>query len=305
MVIAGMETIPSRGSVRTGPQLQRPLRPPRTCESPDDNVFHIAGPAALPDRRGNVSEIPARQPAVVRPVGEPQGQGDTSGWLTAPFGQTFDRKDARQRQESLGRRDCEGGAAALEGPFREPEAGHDLRNGGGSDGQVQRVTKHLVEEGVRTLPHSFQQAVNPLDIDASEDRCVDGVKLVVHIGVEARRKGDTGNSGRVFAPGTPGIVDQGRCGPATGDWPLETGGERLVGASKAGVEQSRRPGVSLTELDEFPPTRREDHRADHAGRIPKAKHQRDSRAQPRTGLQREERRSGLDDQIRAGRGSAA
>lgn len=68
----------------------------RRGEKPHDDLFHIGGSTPLPDHRRNVTEVPARQPTVVCPVREAQGQGDTSGRLTAPLGQVFDHKDTRQ-----------------------------------------------------------------------------------------------------------------------------------------------------------------------------------------------------------------
>lgn len=277
------------------PRHDAPCRPdsttaavPRSGQSADYDVFDLAGSAAFPDHRRYVSEVTSGQPPVVRTVGEPQSQGDPAGWLPAPLGQPFDGEDARQRQECLGRRHRESSAAALESALAEPEVDCKLRNARVSDSQVQGVTEYLVGEGVRPVAHSFQKAVNPLDINAAEDRRVDGVQMVVRVGVDAGCKGGAGDTRCRFGVAARRIVNEGRCGPAKRARPCRSRGERFIGISKAGVDQSRRSGVFLTEFGEFPPARREDHRAYDTGRNPKPKHQRNSRAQPQTGLQGEE-----------------
>lgn len=192
-----------------------------------------------------------------------------------------------------------GGAAALEGSLGEPERGRDRRCAPIPGGQIQGMPEYSVRVRVHLFPQALHQAVYPPDINAPEDRRVNDVNLVVHIGAETLYKGDTGDGRRPLAPGTRCIADEGRCGPETGVQPIESPGRQPIGAAKAGVDQCRRPGMAPTEFGEFLPTGREDHRSDYAGRVPQAKDQQDSCAEPGAGLQGEERGGRLHDQIRA------
>ncbi len=91
-------------------------------------------------------------------------------------------------------RDADGSAATLEGPLGKPEYGGDLWDGGQCKGVVQGTKKHLVGEKIARSLHAEEQVVGSACADTLEDRCVDGVGVIVHTGSQMGDEGEMSSS---------------------------------------------------------------------------------------------------------------
>ena len=112
-----------------------------------------------------------------------ESEGNGAGRLAAPGGKPFDGKDASERDDRLGRRDSQSGAAPLECPLGETEIGRDSANDGRSDGQIQSPPEDFVGVRVSASLQTRQQPVDTFHIGAPEDCCIDGAEFIVQIGV--------------------------------------------------------------------------------------------------------------------------
>ena len=226
-----------------------------------------AVPPPLPDRRWRDSHRLTGEPAIIGPIGEPEGPSDRAGGLTAPLRQPLDREYPRQRGNCLRRRHSEGRTATLQGTCRNPQVTGQTGDSERLEGQAEGTFEDRARARVGVPSKSLEQPARPVMVDTAKDSRVYRGKVVVDTGAQPGGEGHASRSQRPVPNRIcEGVADERHSRPVR-RYATVPGRERAVVAVEEEIHDRRRPGVFVRQACEFRPTRSEDDASDDAAHL--------------------------------------
>lgn len=144
-------------------------------------------PAPLADHGRRRSQRPAHRPSVVGRLEKAHCRCRDSRRPRAPLGQSFDRVDAPQVEQLLGRGNVQGGATANQRQVGQPQVRRQLRHSARREGSGQDSIHDPAGFGRSVLAHPSPQPARSFGVDGHQNGALDGAHRILRFGTQHDR----------------------------------------------------------------------------------------------------------------------